>query len=86
VGRIEPKIARTGGEQLAAFMCEHNVGVARSSVYDVEKSTPPSSTRIETLTELGPSDAAPRGSRRLTGARQASKVTPGARNRGSEWS
>jgi restriction system protein len=37
VGSVEPKIVLIGGEQLAAFMFEHNVGVARSSVYEVKK-------------------------------------------------
>lgn len=34
---IEPKIVLIGGEQLAAFMFEHDVGVATASVYEVKK-------------------------------------------------
>ena len=37
VGSIEPKIVLIGGEQLAAFMFEHNVGVSPASLYEVKK-------------------------------------------------
>jgi restriction system protein len=37
VGSIEPKIVLIGGEQLAAFMFEHNVGAAVASTYEVKK-------------------------------------------------
>lgn len=37
VSSIEPKIVLISGEQLAAFMFEHNVGVALASSYDVKK-------------------------------------------------
>jgi restriction system protein len=37
VGSIEPKIVLIGGEQLAAFMFEHNVGVAPATAYEVKK-------------------------------------------------
>lgn len=37
VGSIEPKIVLISGEQLAAFMFEHNVGVAPASTYEVKK-------------------------------------------------
>ncbi len=37
VGSIEPKIVLIGGEQLAAFMFEYNVGVAPASLYEVKK-------------------------------------------------
>lgn len=37
VGTIEPKIVLISGEQLAAFMFEHNVGVGTASVYEVKK-------------------------------------------------
>lgn len=37
VGSIEPKIVLISGEQLAAFMFEHNVGVSPSSVYEVKR-------------------------------------------------
>jgi len=37
VGSIEPKIVLISGEQLAAFMFEHNVGVAPASIYEVKR-------------------------------------------------
>ena len=37
VGSIESKIVLISGEQLAAFMFEHNVGVALASTYEVKK-------------------------------------------------
>lgn len=37
VSSIEPKIVLISGEQLAAFMFEHNVGVAPASSYEVKK-------------------------------------------------
>jgi restriction system protein len=37
VGSIEPKIVLISGEQLAAFMFEHNVGVAPAARYEVKK-------------------------------------------------
>jgi restriction system protein len=37
VGSIEPKIVLISGEQLAAFMFEHNVGVAPATVYELKK-------------------------------------------------
>lgn len=37
VGSIEPKIVLISGEQLAAFMFDHNVGVAPASIYEVKK-------------------------------------------------
>lgn len=37
VGSIEPRIVLISGEQLAAFMFEHNVGVAPASTYEVKK-------------------------------------------------
>lgn len=46
VGSIEPKIVLIGGEQLAAFMFEHNVGVAPASAYESER--PPSLTEQDT--------------------------------------
>lgn len=37
VSNIQPKIVLISGEQLAAFMFEHNVGVAGASPYEVKK-------------------------------------------------
>ena len=37
VGSTEQKIALISGDQLAAFMFKHNVGVARASIYEVKK-------------------------------------------------
>jgi len=37
VGSIEPKIILIGGDQLATYMFEHNVGVALTSAYEVKK-------------------------------------------------
>jgi restriction system protein len=37
VESVEPKIVLISGEQLAAFMFEHNVGVTLASTYEVKK-------------------------------------------------